>query len=325
MNDSLFTLDNRLPADYVDGALRADVLHGLGSTPLTLPSKWLYDSYGSELFEQITLLPEYYPTRAEREILSRRAPEIAAYSQAATLLELGAGFSRKTQLLLNALIARGTLLRYAPLDISATALTEGAADIRAQYPGLRVAATVADFESGLDVSDSPGPRLLAFLGSTIGNFDADERRAFYRTLSFALSPEDVLLLGVDLVKDPQILIRAYDDDAGVTAAFNKNVLRVLNNRLGADFDISAFDHVARWDADHERIEMRLRARTRQTVKIPDPGLTVDFAAGQDLRTEISCKFRPESLADELAEGGFAVRHLWTDHVGQCAVVMASRA
>ncbi|MEU6848510.1 L-histidine N(alpha)-methyltransferase [Actinacidiphila alni] len=322
MNESRFTLDDRLPADYFTASLRADVLGGLATAPRTLPPKWFYDKRGSDLFEQITRLPEYYPTRAEQEILTRRAPEIAALTRAATLIELGSGSSRKTRLLLDALTAGGTLARYAPLDVSASALEEAGEAIVRDYPGLRVAATVADFEQGLALSDEPGPRLLAFLGSTIGNFDADQRRAFYRTLALSLTSDDVLLLGADLVKDTGVLIRAYDDAAGVTAEFNKNVLHVLNRELGADFEPDAFEHVAVWNTEHERVEMHLRSRAAQTVKVRDLDLSLDLAAGEDLRTEISCKFRRESLTAELKEGGFTVRHWWTDPQSRFALLLA---
>ena len=322
MTESRFTLDDRLPAGYFTDTLRADVLAGLGSSPRTLPPKWFYDKRGSDLFEQITRLPEYYPTRAEQEILERRAPEIAESTRAATLVELGSGSSRKTRLLLDALTARGTLQQYAPLDVSAAALAEAGEAVCRDYPRLRVSATVADFESELALSDEPGPRLVAFLGSTIGNLDPAQRLAFYRTLSLALSGDDVLLLGADLVKDPDVLVRAYDDSAGVTAEFDKNVLHVLNRELSADFDPDAFDHVALWDADEERIEMRLRSRVAQTVKIPDLDLSLDFAQAEDLRTELSCKFRRESLTEELHEGGFTVRQWWTDDAERFALLLA---
>ncbi|WNI19732.1 L-histidine N(alpha)-methyltransferase [Actinacidiphila sp. ITFR-21] len=322
MNESRFTLDDRLPADYFTSTLRADVRHGLAEAPRSLPPKWFYDKHGSDLFEQITRLPEYYPTRAEQEILTRRAPEIATLIRPATLIELGSGSSRKTRLLLDALTAGGTLRRYAPLDVSATALEEAGQAICRDYPGLEVAATVADFESGPPLSDEPGPRLLAFLGSTVGNLDAEQRQVFYRTLSLALSSDDVLLLGADLVKDPAVLIRAYDDAAGVTAEFNRNVLHVLNRELGADFDPDAFEHVAVWNTEHERMEMRLRSRTAQTVKVRDLDLSVDFGPGEDLRTEISCKFRRESLTAELKAGGFTVRQWWTDSADRFALLLA---
>lgn len=322
MPESRFTLDDRLPAGYFTDSLHADVRKGLSGPPRTLPPKWFYDKRGSDLFEEITRLPEYYPTRAEQEILTRRAPEIAAITRASTLIELGSGSSRKTRLLLDALTAGGSLVRYAPLDVSGSALEEAGEAICRDYPGLTVTATVADFEGGLPLSDEPGPRLLAFLGSTIGNFDTDQRRAFYRTLSLALSSDDVLLLGADLVKDPDVLVRAYDDAQGVTADFNKNVLYVLNRELGADFDPEGFDHVALWNADEERIEMRLRSRHAQTVKIPDLDLNLDLAAGEDLRTELSCKFRRESLTAELHEGGFTVRQWWTDPDRRFALLLA---
>jgi dimethylhistidine N-methyltransferase/ergothioneine biosynthesis protein EgtC len=322
MTDGGFTLTDRLPADYFTATLHADVRDGLGSAPRTLPPKWFYDKRGSDLFEQITRLPEYYPTRVEQEILTRRAPEIAALTRAATLVELGSGSSRKTRLLLDALTAAGTLRRYAPLDVSAFALEEAGRAIRRDYPQLTVSATVADFETGLALSDEPGPHLLAFLGSTIGNFDAEQRGAFYRTLARTLSSDDVLLLGADLVKDPETLVRAYDDAAGVTADFNKNVLHVLNRELGADFDPDLFDHIALWNTEFERIEMRLRSRTAHTVKIPDLDLTLDLAEAEDLRTELSCKFRRDTLTTELKEGGFTVRHWWTDPAARFALVMA---
>ncbi|WP_234344142.1 L-histidine N(alpha)-methyltransferase [Streptomyces sp. NRRL F-5123] len=319
---SRFTLDDRLPADYFTESLHADVRAGLTDAPRTLPPKWFYDKRGSDLFEEITRLPEYYPTRAEQEILVRRAPEIAAITRAATLVELGSGSSRKTRLLLDALTAGGTLARYSPLDVSGAALAEAGEAICRDYPGLTVSATVADFESGLPLSDEPGPRLLAFLGSTIGNFDPAQRQAFYRTLALSLTSDDVLLLGADLVKDPDVLVRAYDDAQGVTAEFNKNVLHVLNRELGADFDPDAFEHVALWNAEEERIEMRLRSRAAQSVKIPGVDLGLSLAAGEELRTELSCKFRRESLTRELHEGGFTVRQWWTDPGERFALLLA---
>jgi dimethylhistidine N-methyltransferase len=298
------------------------VRQGLGTAPRTLPPKWFYDKRGSDLFEQITTLPEYYPTRAEHEILVRRAPEIATLTRAATLIELGSGSSRKTRLLLDALTAGGTLRRYAPLDVSGAALAEAGEAICRDYPGLEVTATVADFEAGLPLSDEPGPRLLAFLGSTIGNFDPAQRQAFYRMLALSLTSDDVLLLGADLVKDPRVLVRAYDDEQGVTAEFDKNVLHVLNRELGADFDVDAFDHVAVWNAEQERIEMRLRSRAAQTVKIPELDLSLSLDAGEEVRTELSCKFRRESLTAELHAGGFTVRQWWTDPEERFALLMA---
>ncbi|WP_170183536.1 L-histidine N(alpha)-methyltransferase [Streptacidiphilus neutrinimicus] len=318
-----FTLDDRLPADHLAKALRNDVASGLTAEPKSLPPKWFYDAHGSELFEQITHLAEYYPTRAEQEILTRRAPEIAALTRAGTLFELGSGSSRKTRLLLDALTEAGTLSCYAPLDVSPSALEQAGAALVRDYPSLRVTATVTDFESDLTLPpDAPGPRLVAFLGSTIGNLDPQQRAAFYRSLRRTLSADDVLLLGADLVKDPEILVRAYDDGEGVTAEFNKNVLSVLDRELDADFDVDAFAHVALWNEQQERIEMHLRSLRAQTVKVPALDLSVDFAADELMRTEISCKFRRESLTAELAAGGLTVRHWWTDEADRFALLLA---
>ncbi|WP_424636764.1 L-histidine N(alpha)-methyltransferase [Embleya sp. AB8] len=317
-----FTLEHRLPADYFDTTLRADVLAGLTAPTKSLPPKWFYDARGSELFEQITRLPEYYPTRAEQEILTRRAPEIAAATRAHSLIELGSGSSRKTRLLLDALTAAGTLERYVPLDVSDSALIQAGEALCRDYPGLRVAATVTDFEHDLALADEPGPRTLGFLGSTLGNLDPAQRADFYGILRRALSADDTLLLGVDLVKDPDVLVAAYDDSQGITAAFNKNVLYVLNRELDADFDPDAYDHVALWNAEAERIEMHLRSRVDQTVKIPTLDLSVDFTEGELLRTEISTKFRRESLVAELAAAGFTVRTWWTDPQNRFALLLA---
>lgn len=320
--NSRFTLDHRLPADYFDTTLRADVRHGLTAPSKSLPPKWFYDARGSELFEEITRLPEYYPTRAEQEILTRRAPEIAAATRAHSLIELGSGSSRKTRLLLDALTAAGTLERYVPLDVSDSALVQAGEALCRDYPALRVAAMVTDFEHELALADEPGPRLLSFLGSTLGNLDPAQRTDFYRILRRALSADDTLLLGVDLVKDPAVLVAAYDDAQGVTAEFDKNVLHVLNRELDADFDPDAYDHVALWNADEERIEMHLRSRIDQTVKIPPLDMSVDFVRGEHLRTEISTKFRREPLEAELAEAGFTIRQWWTDPQTRFALLLA---
>ncbi|MHA6765568.1 L-histidine N(alpha)-methyltransferase [Streptacidiphilus sp. PAMC 29251] len=328
MNESRLTVDDRLPADFFTATLHQDVRSGLTAVPRTLPAKWLYDQRGSELFEQITGLPDYYPTRAEQEILTHRATEIAALTRATTLIELGSGSSRKTRLLLDALTAGGTLRRYAPLDVSASALEEAGRAICRDYPDLEVTATVADYETGLGTvasagSTEPGPRLLSFLGSTVGGFGADERLAFHRTLARVLGGGDQLLLGADLVKSPEQLVRAYDDPTGVSAAFNKNVLHVLNRELGADFDPDAFDHVARWNSGSDRMEMSLRARTPQTVGIPGLGLSLDLAAGEDIRTQLAHKFRRDSLTAELHDCGLTVRHWWTDPADRFALLLAA--
>ncbi|MCZ7415110.1 MULTISPECIES: L-histidine N(alpha)-methyltransferase [unclassified Streptomyces] len=316
-----FSLTRRLAADHQTEALRSDVLKGLTGRPKTLPPKWFYDRRGSELFEQITRLPEYYPTRAEQEILEEHAEEIAAAAPARTLVELGSGSSSKTRLLLDALTARGGLELYAPLDVSEDALAAAGQVLAVDYPELTVEAAVTDYEVDLTL---PGeaPRLVAFLGGTLGNLDAAGRRAFYATLRSQLGPGDGLLLGADLVKPAEVLVPAYDDAQGVTAEFNKNVLEVLNRELGATFDTDAFDHRALWNEEESRIEMRLRSRFAQSVAVPALDLTVEFERGEELRTEISVKFRREELTRELAASGFALRHWWTDSESRFALLLA---
>jgi L-histidine N-alpha-methyltransferase len=286
-----------LPEGYLDRALRADARAGLLASPKTLPPKWLYDERGSELFEKITQLDEYYPTRAERAILRSSAAEIAAASGAVSLVELGAGAADKTRLLLDALSEAGTLREYVPVDVSETALVEAAHRVLDSYLGL---------------PDETGPRLVAFIGSTIGNMLPEQRAEFLGSLRSRLRPGDALLLGTDLVKDPAVLRAAYDDAAGVTAAFNKNVLLVLNAELGADFDPDQFDHIAAWDPDADWIEMRLRSLAAQSVSLPEIGLEVEFADGEEMRTEVSAKFRPSGVAAELAAAGFAMKSWWTN-------------
>lgn len=319
---STYDLTRLLPADHFSHALRHDVERGLTASPKWLPPKWFYDARGSELFEEITRLPEYYPTRAEREILASRAREIAAVSRARTLVELGSGSSEKTRLLLDALSELGTLESYVPVDVSESALDAAGKSLASEYPGLTVHAVVSDFTHGLGLSDGDGPRLVAFLGGTLGNLLPGERGEFLASLRAQLEPGDAVLLGTDLVKEPEVLVAAYDDSLGVTAAFNKNVLDVLNRELGADFDPEQFDHVARWDAEQEWIEMRLRSRTSQTVKIPALDMAVHFDAGEDLRTEISAKFRRSRVADELAAAGLRLAEWWTDEAGRFGLSLA---
>ncbi|MFE4576134.1 L-histidine N(alpha)-methyltransferase [Streptomyces chartreusis] len=316
---SPFLLTRNLPEDATDAALRADVLKGLTSTPKTLPPKWFYDAQGSELFEKITELPEYYPTRAEREILVDRAGEIAAVTGARTLVELGSGSSEKTRFLLDALTGLHT---YVPVDVSESALTLAGQALIEERPGLDVHALIADFTGGMALPDTPGPRLVAFLGGTIGNLLPAERAVFLASVRALLSPGDALLLGTDLVKDEQVLVEAYDDAAGVTAAFNKNVLTVIDRELGADFDPGAFEHVAVWDRDNEWIEMRLRSRTAQTVKVPALDLAVHFAAGEEMRTEVSAKFRRDGVRAELSAAGLELAHWWTDGQGRFALSLS---
>lgn len=322
-------VDVHLAPDATARALEADVRAGLGATPKTLPPKWFYDDRGSELFDEITRLPEYYPTRRERAILDAHGPEIAARTGADTLVELGSGTSEKTRLLLDALTSAGTLTRFVPFDVSEQTLRDAAAAVATEYPGVTVHAVVGDFERHLDripAPTAPGARrVVAFLGGTIGNLTPDMRAAFLADLARGLGPGDALLLGTDLVKDTDRLVAAYDDAAGVTAAFNRNVLSVVNRSLHADFDPAAFAHVARWDADEEWIEMWLRTDAGGSVRVADLDLTVGFAPGEAIRTEISAKFRRERVAAELAAAGLSVAGWWTDPAGDFALSLSHRA
>ncbi|MGH3907640.1 MAG: L-histidine N(alpha)-methyltransferase [Pseudonocardiaceae bacterium] len=306
--------------------LRRDVRAGLSADPKSLPPKWFYDARGSELFEQITTLPEYYPTRTERELLRRSAGDIARRAAADTLVELGSGSSEKTRLLLDALTAAGSLQRFVPLDVSESALRGAMAAVAAEYPRLAVHGVVGDFTRHLELLPTQtGRRLVAFLGGTIGNLLPSDRAGFLTALRAVLEPGELLLLGVGLVIDPAVLVPAYDDATGVTAEFNRNVLQVLNRELGADFDVAAFDHVAVWNAEQEWIEMRLRARRAMTVRLPAVEMTVRFAEGEDLLTEVSGKFRREGLAAELTECGFADCAWWIDPGDRFALVLAAAA
>ncbi|HEX9064829.1 MAG TPA: L-histidine N(alpha)-methyltransferase [Streptosporangiaceae bacterium] len=315
-------IDRRLPERFFEQSLRADAAAGLTATPKWLAPKWFYDERGSELFDKITMLDEYYPTRAEREILAGAAAGIAAQARSATLVELGSGTADKTILLLDALRDAGTLERYVPVDVSESALVTAASRMLARYQDLRVQAVLSDFTEHLGLPDGGGRRLVAFLGGTIGNLLPEERADFLGRIRARLRDGDALLLGTDLVKDPATLVAAYDDAAGVTAAFNKNILRVLNAELGADFDPDQFDHVALWNAEQEWIEMRLRSAADQTVRVPEIGLTVRFADGEDLRTEISAKFRRDGIAAELAAAGLDLRSWWTDSGQRFAVSLS---
>jgi len=311
------------PAD-LGTALRTDARRGLTATPKDLPPKWFYDDRGSELFDEITRLPEYYPTRTERSILLAHADDIVAASGADTLVELGSGTSEKTRILLDAFHRADRLRTFAPFDVSEATLRDAAAQVAAEYPGVDVHAVVGDFERHLAHVPGSGHRTVAFLGGTIGNFAPAPRARFLAALAATLRPGETLLLGTDLVKDEGRLVRAYDDAAGVTAAFNKNVLHVLNRELGATFDPDAFDHVACWNAADEWIEMRLRARGALQVAVPALDLDVRFDAGEEMRTEISAKFRRDRVAEELATAGFELAEWWTDPAGDFALSLARR-
>jgi L-histidine N-alpha-methyltransferase len=315
-------VDVHLTPDDTARALEADVRAGLGTTPRTLPPKWFYDDRGSELFDEITRLPEYYPTRTERSILVAHARDVAELTKADTLVELGSGTSEKTRLLLDALRDAGTLERFVPFDVSEQTLRAAAAAVAHEYTGVRVHAVVGDFEHHLGELPGGGTRLVAFLGSTIGNLAPGPRAQFLADLAATLTPGDALLLGTDLVKDVDRLVAAYDDAAGVTAAFDRNVLSVLDRELDADFDPDAFEHVARWNREEEWIEMRLRSRRAQTVHLRALDLAVEFAAGEELRTEISAKFRREGVERELAAAGFRPAEWWTDPAGDFALSLS---
>jgi L-histidine N-alpha-methyltransferase len=316
------TVDVHLAPDASAGALRADVRAGLLALPKQLPPKWFYDDRGSELFDAITRLEEYYPTRRERAILAERAATIAAATRCDTLVELGSGTSEKTRLLLDALRAEGTLTRFVPFDVSEQTLRDAAGAVQREYAGVAVHAVVGDFEHHLGLLPGSGTRLVVFLGGTIGNLAPAARAEFLHDIAAGLAPGDHFLLGTDLVKDPARLLAAYDDAQGVTAAFNKNVLSVINRELHADFDLDAFAHVARWDADAEWIEMRLQSLRAQRVSVKDLDLVVDFAAGEELRTEISAKFRREGVERELAAAGLQLEHWWTDPAGDFALSLS---
>lgn len=318
------TLEIHLSDDDLTSALRTDARLGLTADPKWLPPKWFYDARGSELFEQITELAEYYPTRTERALLERVVGEIARTAQAEVLVELGSGSAAKTRLLLSALTAEGPLKTYVPQDVSSSALQAAAAEIAAEFPGLAVHGVVSDFTDTLHNLPRGGRRMIAFLGGTIGNLVPAERAEFLSSIYEVLEPGERLLLGAGLVIDPAVLVPAYDDGAGVTAEFNRNVLHVLNGRLDADFEPDKFAHLAIWDAEHEWIEMRLEATEEMTVTVRELDLTVQFARGEQMRTEISAKFRIDGLDAELAAAGFQTEQVWTDPDDRFALVLAAR-
>lgn len=317
-------IDVLLRPDWAATSLVRDVRRGLGARPRSLPPKWLYDDRGSELFDAITRLPEYYPTECERRILRAHAHDIAVASGASTLVELGSGTSDKTRTLLDAFTATGQLERFVPVDVSEGTLRRAAAEISTAYPGVRVEAVVGDFTLHLGHLPTGGRRMVAFLGGTIGNLYVEERAAFLGALADSLAPGDSLLLGTDLVKASDRLISAYDDPQGVTAEFVANSLRVLNRELGADFDLDAFRYVPFWDPRLERMDLRLRSERPQHVRIPGAGMEIDVAAGEEIRIEISAKFRPQGVSEELVAAGFDVTGQWTDGDGDYAVTLATR-
>ena len=299
----------------------AQAVRSLQESPPTLDPVWFYDKVGSDLFDEITRLPEYYLTRAERSLLLAHADEIAALG-ATALVELGSGTSDKTRVLLDAMTAQGSLQTYVPIDVSEQTLRDAAVSIASEYPTLSVHGIVADFHSCFERLPTSERRLVAFIGSTIGNLDPAQRSRFLFDLDCALTREDRLLLGVDLVKDTDRLLAAYNDSAGVTAEFNRNALRVLNAELGSDFDAEQFVHRAIWNDEERRIEMRLHAETDQSVKLPGVDHPLTFAAGTELRTEISSKFTVEGMTEELWTRNFEVDTVWVSEGNELALFLA---
>jgi L-histidine N-alpha-methyltransferase len=318
------TIDVDVSADALHADLAADVRAGLSAPFKELKPKYFYDPRGCELFERITELPEYYLTRAEREILSARSADIVAAADPAMLIELGSGTAAKTRVLLDAMRDAGCLETYVPVDISEEVTRETAERLVEEYPGLRVRGMVCDFEGGLRMLPRGERRLIAFLGSTIGNLGPAARRLFLGRLAGQMGAGDSLLLGTDLVKGRSRLEAAYNDPGGVTAEFNKNVLAVLNRELDADFDLGAFEHVARWDAEAQRVDIRLRSLADQTVSLSALGIEARFAAGEEMRTEFSCKFTRERLEHILASVGLELAEWWSDPEGLFGLSLARR-
>lgn len=319
------TIDVHLEPDWWQEALRTDVAEGLAAVPRSIPPKWFYDELGSQLFDQITRLDEYYPFRAEREILDERSAEIVAVAGADTLVELGSGTSEKSRLFLDAMQAAGQLRRYVPFDVSEEMLRLAANEVATAYPAVEVHGVVGDFERHIPEVPIGGTGMVAFLGSTIGNFEPKARATFIRNVCSALNPGGTFLVGTDLVKEPARLWAAYNDSQGVTARFNLNVLEVVNRELAANFDVEQFEHVADWDPEHEWVDIGVRSRCDQTVVIEAlDGLSVDFVEGEFMRTEVSSKFRPGGIIAELAAAGLDTVGQWTDAAGDYALTLAER-
>ena len=316
------SMDVHLSASDLRTAMERDVRIGLTAEQKWLPPIYFYDDRGSSLFDEITRLPEYYLTRAERAVLEAHADDVAALTGADTLVELGAGTCEKSRVLLDALERSGRLARYVPLDVSDTTLWTAATALAEEYSGLSVHAVVGDFHQHMGLVPGGGRRLVAFLGSTIGNLTPDERARFLFDLDCTMAHGDHLLIGTDLVKDPSRLVPAYDDSQGVTATFNRNVLHVVNRELHADFVPECFEHVARWNDESRWIEMRLRATSAQTVTVADLGLEVRFAPGEELLTEISAKFTRAGVEEELDKAGFVVDAMWEDPAGDFLLTLA---
>ena len=311
---------HRVPDD-----VRSELARALRARPRTIPPRWLYDDRGSELFDRITRLAEYYPTEAEREILARTAAAIAETTAATTVIELGSGTSDKTRTLLDAFVAHGLIERFTPLDVSAATLDEAAEMLAARYPDLAIEPVVGDFNRHLHRLPTGGTRLVLFLGGTIGNFYQEERAAFLGALADVLAPGDWIAVGIDLVKPLDRIVAAYDDPDGVTDAFIRNSLHVINRELDGDLDVGNFEYVPLWDAREQRVDMRLRACEPERARIGGLDLELDLGAGEELRVEISTKFRPERFGEELLDAGFTEPHTFVDRDGDFALVLARRA
>lgn len=321
--------DIEIEVDLPEGGAMAGmaevVREGLSCPFKELPPKYFYDERGSELYERITELPEYYPYRCEREILDARAAEIVAAAQPRTLIELGSGAASKSRVLLDAMRDAGTLETYVPVDISEEITHRVAAELVGEYPGMDVRGIVCDFETHLERIPRPEGALIAFLGGTIGNFRPAARRSFLARIATLMYPGDRFLLGTDLVKDQATVEAAYNDSAGVTAEFNKNVLAVLNRELGADFDLDAFEHVAFWDDENEWIDIRLRALSEQFVDLTELDMRAHFARNEEMRTEISTKFTRERIESSYADAGLELLEWWLDAEGLYALSLARPA
>lgn len=318
-------IDVHLDPGWWRTTLEHDVRTGLRASPRCIPAKWFYDELGSQLFDEITRLDEYYPFRAEREILRDRASEIMAASGADTLVELGSGTSEKSRVLLDAMVAADNLKRYVPFDVSEEMLRLAAGQIRNEYDGVEVHGVVGDFERHIPLVPIGGTGMVAFLGSTIGNFEPSARTKFIADVVQALDPGGSFLLGTDLVKDPDRLWAAYNDAKGVTARFNLNMLTMLNRELNADFDLDTFEHAADWDAENEWVDIRVRSTAQQSVRVADLDLVADFDQGEEMRTEISAKFRLPGIAAELEAAGLEIVEQWTDAAADFGMTLARKA
>lgn len=323
-DESIRINDRSRQADY-RSELAHDVRVGFARRPKELSPKYFYDEQGSKLFEKITTLPEYYQTRTERSMLESLAPRLADDFEFSEMIEFGSGNSEKTRVLLDRLSTDGALRRYIPIDVSREFLADTAERLHTEYPSLMIEAVVGDFNDGLDGIDRNGPGLILFLGGTLGNFYRADAVAFLSRVAGGMRPDDSLLLGIDLVKDPELLHAAYNDAQGVTAAFNRNVFHVINAQLGGHFDPDTFWHYACYNPDDTRIEMRLISRKEQTVRIDDLDLNVSFEQGESVLTEISRKFTQASIRELFADAGMELQHWWTDPESLFGLCLGKRA